>query len=95
MSAKARSSSSRSLFASPSDPYAVPKFAKVIATSTVISFAKHAQVRQTLDALNCTVDDELQMSFFSSPPGRPPGRGGRGGRKRRTQRNDLEAVFSE
>ena len=57
--------------------------------------AKHARVRRTLDALNCSIDDELQMSFFSSPPGRPPGRGGRGGRKRRTQRNDLEAVFSE
>ena len=62
---------------------------------SAIAAAKHARVRRTLDALNCTVDDELQMSFFSSPPGRPPGRGGRGGRKRRTQRNDLEAVFSE
>ena len=62
---------------------------------SAIAAAKHARVRRTLDALNCTVDDELQMSFFSSPPGRPPGRGGRGGRKRRTQRNDLETVFSE
>lgn len=32
--------------------------------------AKHAQVRRTLNELNCSTYDELQMSFFSSPPGR-------------------------
>ena len=54
--------------------------------------AKHARVRRTLDKLNCSNYDELKTSFFNPAP---RGGGGCGGRRRRTQRNNLEATFSE